>query len=160
MNILITIGTNLRYEASLLNTRLRRKQSTTNIIIMTISAYNVLHYSQRHQGNSYKSLIARIENRLSFVKKELKSNDKISIFIGINNRRNRYGTFRQKVVLQLGKTFFIKTTKRNRLGFIHSSVGSLAFSHMGYNSKIKNKKNIQNIFVGIPTEINISSNNY
>lgn len=149
MSMLITIGTNLRYEASLLNTIVRRKQNYSSITILTVSAFNVLCYPQHHQGNSYQSLIARIQNRLNFVKKEFKQKDNVSILVGINNRRNRYGSFIQKIVMQLGKSFFIKTTKDNRLGFIHSSVGSLAFSNLGISPKTKNLKKAINISLGI-----------
>lgn len=149
MSMLITIGTNLRYEASLLNTIVRRKQNYSSITVLTVSAFNVLCYPQHHQGNSYQSLIARIQNRLNFVKKEFKQKDNVSILVGINNRRNRYGSFIQKVVIQLGKSFFIKTTKDNRLGFIHSSVGSLAFSNLGISPKTKNQKKAINISLGI-----------
>jgi len=149
MSMLITIGTNLRYEASLLNTIVRRKQNYSSITVLTVSAFNVLCYPQHHQGNSYQSLIARMQNRLNFVKKEFKQKDNVSILVGINNRRNRYGSFIQKIVIQLGKSFFIKTTKDNRLGFIHSSVGSLAFSNLGISPKTKNLKKAMNISLGI-----------
>ena len=146
-SMLLTIGTNLRYEASLLNTIVRRKQNHSNITIITVAAFNVLWYPQRHQGNSYQTIIAIIENRLNFVKKEFKQKDNVSILVGINNIRSRYSLFINKVIIQLGKSFFIKTTKENRLGFIHSSVGSLAYSHIGIPSKII--KNINQISIGI-----------
>ena len=148
ISILLSIGTNLRYEASLLNTIVRRKQNFTNITIITVAAYNVLWYPQKHQGNSYQSLMARMQNRLNFVKKEIKQKEGVNILVGINNRRNRYGSFIQKIIIQLGKSFFVKTTKNNRLGYIHSSVGSLAFAHTGISNKTNSTKKVLNISIG------------
>jgi len=50
--------------------------------------------------------------------------------------------------MQLGKNFFIKTTKDNRLGYIHSSVGSLAFAHIGLSTKENNNAKALNIHIG------------
>ena len=36
----------------------------------------------------------------------------------------------------LGKLFFIKTIGDNRLGYLHGSIGSLAFAHLGLKSKV------------------------
>jgi len=41
----------------------------------------------------------------------------------------------QQIFRQLGKQFYVKGKTKDRLGFIHSSVGSLAFAHLGFSSK-------------------------
>jgi len=92
--------------------------------------------------------MARMQNRLNFVKKEIKQKEGVNILVGINNRRNRYGSFIQKIIIQLGKSFFVKTTKNNRLGYIHSSVGSLAFAHTGISNKTNSTKKVLNISIG------------
>ena len=41
----------------------------------------------------------------------------------------------QSLLRQLGKQLFVSTKERNRLGFVHSSIGSLAFAYLGLSSK-------------------------
>jgi len=41
----------------------------------------------------------------------------------------------QQLFRQLGKQFFVKNKTKDRLGFIHSSIGSLGFAHLGFSSK-------------------------
>jgi hypothetical protein len=134
-NTILQIGTNLRYEASLLNTRLRREQSRRGIAYITFGAFSSLRYSQQHQGNSFRSLYASYENRAPFAKNQYLSQKELAIVIGVNACRHNYSRFFQQLVVNIGKMFFIKTSQKDRLGVIHSSVGSLAFSHLGFYSK-------------------------
>jgi hypothetical protein len=53
----------------------------------------------------------------------------------VNSFRNDKGAFMQRLFRQLGKQFFVSTKSRNRLGFVHSSIGSLAFAYLGLSSK-------------------------
>jgi len=53
----------------------------------------------------------------------------------VNSLRNNQSICIQQIVRQLGKQFFVKTQSKDRLGFIHSSIGSLAFAHLGFASK-------------------------
>jgi hypothetical protein len=131
----LQIGTNLRYEASLLNTLLRREQSRRALAYVTIAAPTSLRYSHTHQGNSFRSLLTVIENRSQMVKELLIQTKPLAIFAGVNSLRNSQSVFLQQLFRQLGKQFFVKTKTKDRLGFIHSSVGSLAFSHLGFSSK-------------------------
>ena len=154
INIILRIGSNLRYEASLLNTRRRRKQRQQNITLRTIAAFTVLNYSQNHQGNTNKTLIALKENRLSIVKKEIKKDDGIGVLFGATTTKHKYSNFRQQITLCLSKYFFIKTKQQSRFGMIHNSVGSLAFSHRGFKTKILNNKKFSwnyQINVGLET---------
>ena len=134
INLVLIIGTNLRYEASLLNTILRRKQIQNNLKLLTVNSFNVLNYQQNHSGNTSITLISILQNRLIFIKTEIKKKEGIFLLNGANSNNHKYGIFLQEVFIALGKYFFIKTKKQTRLGTIHSSVGSLAFSHIGFKS--------------------------
>jgi len=131
----LQVGTNLRYEASLLNTLLRREQSRRALSYVTFAVPTSLRYSHTHQGNSIRSLLSMIENRSHIVKELIIQAKPLVIFAGVNSLRNSQSIFMQQVFRQLGKQFFAKTKTKDRLGFIHSSVGSLAFSHLGFYSK-------------------------
>ena len=151
---IIRIGTNLRYETSLLNTRLRResKQRGTNYI--TLGNFSPLAYPQKHKGNSYRSVIAMLENRITFVKEFIPQSDKAAIYIGVNNLRNVNANFLQQLVLQISKYFFSKNSKNDRLGYIHSSVGSLGFSHISMSNLVAKQDNPNYYYVGINVDSN------
>ena len=154
----IMIGTNLRYEASLMNTLFRREFKQRGATYVTLGNFSPLAYSQKHKGNSYRSIIARVENRMEFVKEFRAQSNKVGIYVGVNNLRNSNAPFMQQFVLKMAKYFFAKTQKNDRLGFVHSDVGSLAFSHMNYaNSTSFNntkKANTNFCYVGLNAESN------
>ncbi len=137
----ILLNTNLRYEASLINTILRREQNRRAISITTIGAFTSLRYFHKHEGNSFRDLIASIENRVPFFKTRLVANNGFTgIFVGVEALRGSYAHFFQKLARTLGKRFFTKTSKEDRLGFIHSTVGSIAFASHGITSQNVYKK--------------------
>jgi len=135
ISALIQVGTNLRYEASLFNTLLRREQARRGLFYGTVGCFSSLRYTQNHQGNSLRAVFALLENRSSFVKNLTSQLKAVSIISGVNSFRNDKAGFMQSLLRQLGKQFFVATKSRNRLGFVHSSIGSLAFSYLGLSSK-------------------------
>ena len=135
LDTILHIGLNLRYEASLLNTIRRREQTRRGISHMTVGSFFPLRYSHAHQGNSFNSLYAIYENRASFVKDSYITGKSVGVLVGVQAIAHNYSGFFQQMVLKIGKLFFTKTNKKDRLGFIHNSVGSLAFAHLGYSIK-------------------------
>jgi len=131
-NNIIRIGSNVRYEASLLNTRLRRESKQRGATYITVGNFNPLAYAQKHKGNSYRSIIGLVENRRSLVKEFMGQSENVGIYMGVNALRNVNSNFIQQIVRQRSKYFFVKNGKNDRFGYIHSSVGSLAFSHMNF----------------------------
>jgi len=135
---LIQVGANLRYEASLLNTVLRREQTRHGLSYYTVGSFTALRYSHSHLGNSIQSLFSINENRNPFIKDLFAQVKPTSILSSINSFRNHNSVFRYNFLRQLGKQFFIKTPSKDRFGFVHSSVGSLSFAHLGIvSNKIK-----------------------
>ena len=148
INGFIIIGTNLRYEASLLNTMFRREQSRRGVSFVSVGAFSPLRYAHSHQGNSHRIVISSIENRLLYIKNYIKNGNSVGILMGVNTLRGHSSTFLQQLVRQLGKYFFVKTGKEDRLGYVHSTVGSIAFAHFGLNTKKTSEKNITLFSVG------------
>ena len=142
----LIVGTNLAYEASILNTIFRRRQNTSNINFSTINAYSSLRYKQTHQGNSFRTLKSFIENRCNYNKVIMKNDIPVGILLGVNSLRNSYSFFLQKMIYSLGKSFFVKTKGENRLGYLHSSVGSLAFAYFGLKSRTESSFKNKTIF--------------
>ena len=90
---------------------------------------------QSHQGNSLRTLFSIIENRTQIVKELISEKKSVAILAGINSFRNDKSVVRQNLLRQLGKQFFVKNKSNDRLGFVHSSIGSLAFAHLGISVK-------------------------
>ena len=155
VSAVLQIGINLRYEASLLNTLLRREQSRRALAYFTIGASIVLRYLYTQQGNSLRSLYTTIENRSQFVKETFSKSKPIVVLAGVNSFRNNQSIFRQRMLRKLGKQFFVKMRSKDRLGFIHSSVGSLAFAHLGIQTK--SRSSAASIFVVAQPNYGISS---
>ncbi len=133
---LVLLNTNLRYEASLLNTILRREQNRRATSYVSVGAFSQLRYRHKHEGNSFRLLVASLENRLPYVKQRLlASNGSTGIFVGVETLRSNFAGFVQAVARSLGKLLFTKTSKEDRLGYVHSSIGSLAFAHQGISSQ-------------------------
>lgn len=158
---IIIIGTNLRYDASLLNTRFRREFKQRGATYITFCNFNALAYGQSHKSNSYRGIISAVENRMSFVKNAIIFSNSVGIYIGVNNLRNVNSSFLQQYVRQIAKYFFTKTQKNDRFGYIHSSVGSLAFSH--FNIKSGHNKHtpiVHAVSLGINTEFAKNVNHF
>lgn len=132
---LLRVGTNIRYEASLLNTMLRREQGRRGLVFSTVGAFSTLRYSHAHQGNSLRTIGNLLENRLLYVNTRLRTSLPLLVLLGVNMFRGHYASFLQRGVSALGKLFFVKTSQDDRLGYVHSSLGSLAFAHLGLTSK-------------------------
>jgi len=142
LNGIIQIGINLRYEASLLNTLLRREQSRRLLSYITVGSYTSLRYIHSHEGNSLRTLFSSVENRIPFIIHHYNKKLPTALLIGVLSMRSKHANFMQQIVRQLGKLFFVKNKHNDRLGFIHSSIGSLAFAHLGlYTKSIVNLSN-------------------
>ena len=143
----LQIGTNLRYEASLLNTVLRREQSRRALSYFTVGAFSSLRYAHSHQGTTVRSLFSIVENRSSFRKEILSQSKPLALLVGVNSFRNTEGSFMQTIIRQVGKQFLVKNKSKDRMGFIHSSVGSLSFSHLGLSGKTTGAKSTSTTFL-------------
>lgn len=140
-------GLNLRFEASLLNTTIRREQARRNFPIYYTNVFTHSRTSSTktfHVGNSLSSIIAILENREAFVSK---SRIFLPQFVRLQSAefyRNNSSLFFSKIIGLLGKALFVKTNNYNSFGTIHSSVASLAFANIGIATKITKNLN-QNI---------------
>ncbi len=135
----ILVGTNLRYEASLINTRFRREQSRQALTYSTFRAFQSLRFSHTHEGNSINSLVSFYENRLSLSSTRINLVKPTALYIGIEFLRSNSGFIVQQLIRTLGKHLFSKTRNGNYLGYIHSSIGTLSFSHFGFNKHVANR---------------------
>jgi len=125
------IGTNLRFEVSVLNTIIRREQNRRGLSLIKVGSYTSYGYSNLHQGNSLRTLMSTLENRECFVYKTIQSKKYLMVVLGVNALRSYNGFYLQRITNMLNKIYFTKTSGNIRIGYIHSSIGSIAFSFIG-----------------------------
>lgn len=140
LGALFLIGTNPRFEASLLNTYLRREQSRRALRYVTVGNFADLRYRQSHQGNSLRTLHALLENRVTVVK-ALYALGGTGLMSGFDTLRMREGFYVQNMLRFLAKKYLTKTHKGERFGLIHSNVTSLIFANLGLNTTPKSPLN-------------------
>jgi hypothetical protein len=125
------IGTNLRHEVSVFNTMLRREQNRRGLTFIKIGSYNSYAYNHLQAGNSLRALVSTLENRKVFRNTSIRSSKYLMIILGVNALRGYNGIFLQQITTILNKVYFAKLKDHIRIGYIHSSVGSMAFSFLG-----------------------------
>lgn len=136
LSALILIGSNPRYEASILNTFLRKQQNARGVPIISFSSFAPLRLKQNHLGNNLRSLISFSENRF----KSATSFYNIaspSILFGIDTLKNKSGFMLQNIARFIGKKLFVKTKSGDRLSFLHNNVTSLAFTYLGIEAGVR-----------------------
>jgi len=140
LTALFMIGTNPRYEASLLNTILRKQQNFRGVPFVSVGSYSSLKMKQNHGGNSLASLATFVEGR----KTSLNSFYLIqgsSILVGYDNFKLNAGLMIQNMSRFLGKKFFAKTKQGERLGILHSNVTTLNMAMLGLNVGVRSPFN-------------------
>lgn len=157
---LLLIGTNPRFEASILNTYLRKYQVQKGLSYVSIGAASDLKMKNTQEGNSLRSLILFILNKMSNTQKFAIKGDTF-IFVGADNFKNKNSFALQNITRLLGKKTFAKTKTKERLGILHSNTTSLVFANLGlkpgvrsvlYNTDLKDKE-IGTLFAVQPHKI-------
>jgi hypothetical protein len=136
LDTLLMIGTNTRFEVSLLNTILRKYQLQKALTYITLGTYSNLNLKQKHEGNSLRSLIAYAENRIQTGLVGY-TNKQASIFYSFENNKLKNGYLLQNIIRFLGKKFFTKTRSGSRLGIIHSSITTLNVANLGISAGVR-----------------------
>jgi len=157
---LIIIGSNPRFEASVLNTLLRKQQLAKALSYMTIAPFSDFKFKQNHSGNGVRSLLALVENKIPSAKGYY-NEENSSIILGAESLRGKNSMIIQNIVRFLGKKLYVKTLKGERLGILHSNITSLNFANLGLNIGSRselhhyniNDLKINNLFVLQPHKI-------
>lgn len=138
LSSLLLIGRNLRHEASLLCTVIRRAQRRRGTFVATVRSFNAQRLRQQHAGSSLRSLVGILENRLPTLRKLLFSGaarstafpdaeSRPSVFLGVEALRTARGSALEALTHAIAFRFRVYGTKSYaRFGAVHASVGSLA----------------------------------
>lgn len=136
LNGLILVGTNPRFEASILNTSLRKHQMNRALSYLTIGSFAHLKVKQTHAGNNIRTLLNFIENKdVNFSKYYLLN--QTAIVLGVESLKVRGAFFIQNLIRFLGKKFFVKTKNGTRLSLLHANTTSLAFANLGIDAGVR-----------------------
>lgn len=136
LNGLILIGTNPRFEASILNTSLRKHQMNRALSYLTVGSFAHLKVKQTHAGNNTRTLLNFVENKdVNFSKYYLLN--QTAIILGVESLKARGAFFIQNLVRFLGKKFFVKTKNGTRLSLLHANTTSLAFANLGIDAGVR-----------------------
>ena len=141
---LLMVGTNPRFEASLLNTNLRKQQLSRDLKYFTVGAYSSLKLKHNHIGISVKSLISLVENKTASTK-ELVNTKGSSIFLGVESLKGKNGAILQNIIRFFAKKLFLKTKTTERLGYLHANTTSLIFNTLGVSPGVRSKLYVDSI---------------
>jgi NADH-quinone oxidoreductase subunit G len=144
LSALVMVGTNVRFEASLLNTLLRKQQNMRALPYITFSSFSPLRLKQNHIGNSLRSLISFVENRQKLATNFYNISNP-SIILGAETLKGKTSFMLQNITRFLGKKFFVKTKTGDRLSVLHSNVTSLAFSYLGIDAGVRSSFHVDSI---------------
>jgi len=144
LNGLILIGTNPRFEASLLNTSLRKQQLNRALPYLSIGTYSTLKFKYNHAGNSLKTLFALLKNENAAFH-NFYNLENTSIILGVESLKNKGAFLIQNLVRILGKKLIVKTKKGDRLGLLHANTTSLTFANLGVDSGVRSPLHLSNI---------------
>lgn len=161
LNGLVLIGSNPRFEASLLNTALRKHQLGRALPYITFGSFAQLKVKQMHAGNNIRMLLQFLENKNTTFSKFYLLNQ-TAILTGVENFKTQSAFLIQNLIRNLGKKFFVKTKNGTRLGLLHANVTSLAFANLGISPGVRSvfhltnviDKKMNNLFVVQPHELN------
>jgi NADH-quinone oxidoreductase chain G len=161
LTTLLLISTNVRFEASLLNTALRKHQQARDLFYYTIGVYNSLNIRDQHLGNTLKTLVSFIENK-SQATLSLVTTKNSTVYLGGESLKSINGSVLQNISRLLGQKLFLKTKVGERLGVLNSSTSGLMMNHLGiapgvrsvFNSEEIQNKEIDLLFAVQPYKLN------
>lgn len=123
-DVFLLVGVNTRYEASMINTRLRKQFLKNDIKIGLIGNPIDLTYPYYHLGSSTKTLLELAEGRHIFCKNLRKASNPILIF-GTECLRRKDSETIINLSRAIGKYSFINLTNSNGFNLLNSNVGQI-----------------------------------
>jgi hypothetical protein len=153
------MGSNPRFEASILNTLLRRQQQNRVLPFLVFNHSASIKIKHVQEGNSILSLLNFLENKSSSSKNFYNINN-TSLILGNDSLKSINGSALQNIFRFLGKKLYSHTKTKSTASILHSNITSLLFANMGikpgvrsinYNNSIKDKE-IHTLFAIQPYE--------
>lgn len=157
---LLIMGSNPRYEASVLNSFLRIQQNSKSLSYYSISPSLDCKLKTLQEGNGFRSLGGLLENRLNLTKK-LYSEIKPSILVGADSLKNKNGLILQNIFRFIAKKLYVKNIREDRLAILHKNIASLNILNLGLDLSVRSdlyldsqvSSNLSNLIVIQPYKV-------
>ena len=147
-DLCLLVGTNLRKEAAILNSRLRKRYLDSSIKVFYIGETQNNTFKTEHLGSSYKSLIDLVEGRSMFLRELFKAKNPI-IVVGSH-------TFSQKngyLLFKLIKNLLQKSGLSLRiLNVLHDTANITGLLNLGFKSISKKDLNKLDLIIGLNSD--------
>lgn len=135
-DLCLLIGTNVRFEASLLNVRIKKRHNSGNFFCGSIGLSENLTYSNETLGNSLNTLLLIAEGRHNFCRKLTKAK-KPMLIVGTGVKRRLDSKSIDSLLLRLSK--YVTLIEENWLGinFLPLTANKIGSLCLGQNSDTK-----------------------
>jgi NADH dehydrogenase (ubiquinone) Fe-S protein 1 len=149
-DLCLLVGTNPRFEASLLNVRLRKRMVRGLFTVGTLGLTEDLTYKSENLGISVENLVAILEGKHPFCQKLAKA-EKPIIILGESALKRKDGVHLQQVITNLSKNMNIISEEWVGLNFLPTTASSVGNSYLGLNNIQKKKNHLKNVqfFFGV-----------
>jgi len=137
-DLCLTIGTNTRFEASLLNVRLKKRIKLGNYEKQSIGLSEILTYDNQSIGNSLKTLLEIVEGNHLFCQKLVKAKKPVIIF-GSSFKKRVDGNVLNLLIAKLSRAVKIVDEEWLGVNFLPLSANKVGEFLVGVNSQ--NKQN-------------------
>jgi len=135
-DLCLTVGTNPRFEASLLNVRIKKRAKKGNFVKGSVGLCENLTYDNISIGNSLKTLVSIAEGKHPFCKKLLKSKSPF-IIIGSGIKKRLDAKFMNFLLIHLSKYTKIVDADWFGINFLPVSSNEVGKNFTGISSKNK-----------------------
>jgi NADH dehydrogenase (ubiquinone) Fe-S protein 1 len=149
-DLCLLIGTNPRFEASLLNVRLRKRMVRGLFTVGTLGLTENLTYKTDNLGVAVENLVAIFEGKHPFCQKLAKANKPV-IILGESVLKRKDGLDIQQIATNLSKNVNIITEDWVGINFLPTTANSVGNSYIGLNNTLPKKNYLNNVhfFFGV-----------
>jgi len=149
-DLCLLVGTNPRFEASLLNVRLKKRMTRGLFTVGTLGLTEDLTYKNENLGVAVENLVSILEGKHPFCQKLAKS-DKPIIILGESVLKRKDGLAIQQMIHNLSRNVNIISEEWVGLNFLPTTANSVNNSYLGLNNAQKKKNHLENVnfFFGV-----------
>ena len=142
-DLILLIGLNTRYEASMVNVRIRKRTLQKKISIGVIGPAVDLTYKTNHLGSSTKTLIQISEGKHWFCKEIRKAKNPL-IIVGSEFFQRKDSEALNNLIKFLSKKSFLNLNNFNGLNYLHLNISQSNACQLGikFKKSINNKENL------------------
>lgn len=142
-DLILLVGTNPRFEASMVNTRIKKQVLKTNIKVGLIGVPADLTYPIKHLGISPKILIEIAEGRHNFCK-DLRAAKNPLIIVGSEIYKRKDAGAITNVIRFIAKKSFLNLKNFKGLNILQSNISQMAACEIGAQPGIRSTLHLNN----------------